>query len=110
MRAHSVPNTDSDMMQHMSEEKTSVERCQVLCNYKEHLTLREVVGTVLLSEHLLALLSNCAFDTSKYPPKERSGNSPSCHKAKVIVVCDFHPYESFDLATGESCFSRNFVL
>ena len=57
MRTHAVPNTDSDMMQPMSEEKTSVERCRVICNYKEHLTLRELVGTVLLSEHLLALLS-----------------------------------------------------
>ena len=57
MRTHAVPNTYSDMMQLMSEEKTSVERCQVLCNYKEHQTLRELVGTVMLSEHLLALLS-----------------------------------------------------
>ena len=57
MRAHAVPNSESDMMQLISEEKTSVERCQVLCNYKEHLTLRELVGTVLLSEHLLTLLS-----------------------------------------------------
>ena len=56
MRAHAVPKTDSDI-QLMSEEKTFVERCQVLYKYKEHLTLRELVGTVLLSEHILALLS-----------------------------------------------------
>ena len=41
----------------MSEEKTSMERYQVLAQYFEHLTLRERLGTVLLSEHFLALLS-----------------------------------------------------
>ena len=66
MRAQAVTNnTDSDMMQSMSEEKTSVERCQVLCKYKEYRTLRELVGTVLLSEHLLSLLSlKMCLDTS----------------------------------------------
>ena len=57
MRARAVSNTDSDMMHFMSGEKTSVERCQVPCKYKEHLALRELGGTVLVSEHLLALMS-----------------------------------------------------
>ena len=61
MLAHAVPNTYSDMMQLMSEEKRSVERCQVLRTLKEHRTPCAFKVTVLLSEHLLALLSLILF-------------------------------------------------
>ena len=57
MRTRAVPNTETGMMQVMYEEKTSVGRRQVLCKYKEHRILRELVGTILLSEHFPALLS-----------------------------------------------------
>ena len=74
--------------------------------HKEHRTLRELLGTVLLCEHLLALLSlKLCFRQLLIPRKNAQENS----LAKVTVVFDFHPYEPVDLDPDEFRFSRSFV-
>ena len=95
----------------MPEALTSVGDVRCFAQYKDNLFHHEIIGTVLLSELFLALLSvKLCLGHLQIPQKNARKTHRLCHEAVIIEVSYFHQYESFDLASSESGFSRSFVF